>query len=54
MGDEEREIKKKWMKLKWMKWRRQGKKREIIDKRRPVKEEKPPDSQISPITDSNI
>ena len=50
MGDEEREI---ILKKEWMRWRRQGRTSEIIEKRRPMEEERPPDNQTSSATEGS-
>ena len=51
VGDEERDI---ILTKEWFRWRRQGRTSEIIDKRRPMEEERPPHNQTSSTTDSNV
>ena len=48
VGDEEREI---ILKKERIRQRRQGRTREIIEKRRPMEGERPPDNQTSSTTD---
>ena len=50
MVDEEREV---ILKREWLRQRRQGRLREIMEKRRPAEEETPPDNQTSSTSHSN-